>query len=94
MSSRTLLIEIGCEELPSSSLRQLGEGLLDVVTTKLAALGLEHGEARWFAAPRRLAVLIADLVEQAPDEQREALGPPVAQATGPAPRRASRRNRA
>jgi glycyl-tRNA synthetase beta chain len=80
MSSRTLLIEIGCEELPSSSLRQLGEGLLDVVTAKLAAQGLEHGEARWFAAPRRLAVRIDALREQAPDQEREALGPPVAQA--------------
>ncbi|WP_439106627.1 glycine--tRNA ligase subunit beta [Congregibacter sp.] len=80
MSQQSLLLEIGCEELPSSSLEQLGVALHEQLIAKLAEKGLSHGETHWFAAPRRLAVLIDDLIDQAPDESREALGPPLAQA--------------
>lgn len=77
MNRRTLTVELGCEELPSSCLKQLGEDFLRLVTEKLAAQSLEHGEARFFATPRRLAVQIDDLIEAAPEQQREALGPPL-----------------
>jgi glycyl-tRNA synthetase beta chain len=80
VSKHPLLIEIGCEELPSSALRELGEGLLALVQSKLANLRLEHGAARWFATPRRIAVVIDAVQETAPEQQREALGPPLAQA--------------
>jgi glycyl-tRNA synthetase beta chain len=80
VSARSLLLEIGCEELPSTSLRSLGEGLQRVVTDALASRGLAHGAVRWFATPRRLAVHIEALEEEAPSEEREALGPPLAQA--------------
>ncbi len=80
MKQRPLLVEIGCEELPSSSLKQLGESLERCLLAQLASEGLSHGSSRWLASPRRLAVIVEDLVEQAPDESREALGPPVAQA--------------
>ena len=78
--SDSVLIEIGCEELPSSCLKQLGIALKDLTTAKLAALKLDHGDVHWYAAPRRLAVLVKDVPEQGPDENQEALGPPVAQA--------------
>ena len=80
MSHRDLLLEIGCEELPSSSLLQLGEALGELLPAKLAALNLDHGQVTWFAAPRRLAVRVTALTEQADDKHKEALGPPVAQA--------------
>ncbi|EED32044.1 glycyl-tRNA synthetase, beta subunit [gamma proteobacterium NOR5-3] len=80
MSHQPLLLEIGCEELPSSSLEQLGIALHANVVAKLAEKGLSHGASHWFAAPRRLAVLVDDLVDQGADETKEALGPPVAQA--------------
>lgn len=80
MNHRPLLVEIGCEELPSSSLRSLGENLLSLVVDKLGERGLKHGASRWLASPRRLAVLIDELVEQGDDEAIELLGPPVAQA--------------
>lgn len=79
-ATRTLLIEIGCEELPSSSLRTLGVALDDLVGKKLAERKLAHGASRWFATPRRLAVVVEGLQEQAPTQVREALGPPVDQA--------------
>lgn len=78
--SQPLLLEIGCEELPSSSLEQLGIALREQLLRHLADKGLSHGASHWFAAPRRLGVLVEDLVEQADDETREALGPPLAQA--------------
>ncbi|WOJ97434.1 glycine--tRNA ligase subunit beta [Congregibacter brevis] len=78
--SQPLLLEIGCEELPSSSLEQLGRALHEQIIRQLADKGLSHGNSQWFAAPRRLAVLVEELVEKAADESKEALGPPVAQA--------------
>ena len=61
-------------------MEQLGIALHDNLVAKLAEKGLSHGASRWFAAPRRLAVLIEDLVDQGADETKEALGPPLAQA--------------
>jgi glycyl-tRNA synthetase beta chain len=80
MSARSLLLEIGCEELPSSCLRQLGEALHTGLGERLREAGLSFDSASWFASPRRLAVLVYALSEQAPDLSREALGPPLAQA--------------
>lgn len=78
--SHTLLLEIGCEELPSSSLKALGEGLHQTLLAQLAERELSHGDSRWFATPRRLAVLVEALADKAPDREQESLGPPVAQA--------------
>ena len=80
MKRRALLLEVGCEELPSSSLRALGEGLGTVLNSKLLDRGLSFGDLRWYASPRRLAVTVGELVEQAPDEARQTLGPPLARA--------------
>ena len=82
MNSRSLLIEIGCEELPSSSLKKLGVAMGEVVSQKLDELKLEHGTVQWFAAPRRLAVHVAELQEQAADEEQEALGTASRQSAG------------
>lgn len=80
MSGQTLLLEIGCEELPSSSLRALGEGLEKTLLAQLAERDLAHGASRWFATPRRLAVQIQAVADKAPDKEQESLGPPLAQA--------------
>ncbi|MEM9313035.1 MAG: glycine--tRNA ligase subunit beta [Pseudomonadota bacterium] len=80
MSERSLLLEIGCEELPSSSLKDLGEALERLMLAKLSSLRLSYAGSHWFATPRRIAVRIDALAEHAPAEHREALGPPVVQA--------------
>lgn len=80
MSTRPLLLEIGCEELPSSALYDLGDNLHRALLAQLEDRRLSYGASRWFATPRRLAVLVEDLAEQAPDRERESLGPPLAQA--------------
>lgn len=80
MSTETLLIELGTEELPPKALQTLGRAFRDEVVQGLRQRELGHGAVRWFATPRRLAVLIAELQLTAPDRQTELLGPPAERA--------------
>ena len=77
MSTETLLIELGTEELPPRALKSLGEAFSDGILQGLAARHLEHGEVRSFASPRRLAILIEALQLQAADQAQEVFGPPA-----------------
>jgi len=80
MTTDTLLVELGTEELPPKSLKSLGLAFRDGVVTGLAQRDLEHGEVQWFASPRRLAVVIRDVQLRAEDKQVELLGPPTERA--------------
>jgi len=77
MSTDTLLVELGTEELPPKSLQSLGLAFRDGIVKGLQERQLGFGEVQWFASPRRLAVLIEAVQLQAPDQAVEALGPPV-----------------
>ena len=77
MSTETLLVELGTEELPPKALKSLGIAFRDGIIQGLAQRDLGHGEVQWFASPRRLAVLISDVLLQAADQEVETLGPPV-----------------
>jgi glycyl-tRNA synthetase beta chain len=76
--ARSLLIEIGTEELPPIGLPGLSKALTESIVQGLAGAGIAHGEVRSFATPRRLGVLIAACRVQAPDRSIERRGPPVA----------------
>lgn len=78
MSVRSLLLEIGTEELPPVGLPGLSAALAGNIAKGLAAAGIAHGEVRRFATPRRLAVLVESCAERAPDRQLERRGPPLA----------------
>ena len=80
MSTETLLVELGTEELPPKALKTLGLAFRDGIVRGLTERKLGFGEIQWFATPRRLAVLISEVQLQAPDETVETLGPPVASA--------------
>lgn len=80
MSADTLLIEIGTEELPPTSLRALGESLHNELLARLDEQRIVHGASRWFASPRRLAVSIDALDATQPDSTVEKLGPAVSAA--------------
>ncbi|MEZ4366932.1 MAG: glycine--tRNA ligase subunit beta [Kofleriaceae bacterium] len=82
MASRTLLFEIGCEEVPAKMLARALAELPAQVTAALAAARLTHGEVKAMGAPRRLAIVVADLVEQQPDLSERVVGPPVGAAFG------------
>ena len=67
--SANLLIEVFTEELPPKSLRRLGDAFSDGIFSSLKSAGLttDSSKATGFATPRRLAVLITDVLNQAPD---------------------------
>ena len=56
MTTETLLVELGTEELPPKSLKALGLAFRDGIVAGLAERELDHGAVHWFATPRRLAV--------------------------------------
>jgi glycyl-tRNA synthetase beta chain len=80
MSEKTFLVEIGTEELPPKALRSLAESFAANVTAELDAANLAHGEVKWFAAPRRLALKISNLAESQPDREVEKRGPAISAA--------------
>src|SRR3954469_10087470 len=67
----TLLVEIGCEELPASACREAERQLPELAR---GILGVEP--TRVFVTPRRLAVLAVDVPAQTEDQWLK--GPPVA----------------
>ncbi|HEV8096183.1 MAG TPA: glycine--tRNA ligase subunit beta, partial [Burkholderiales bacterium] len=75
----TLLVEVLTEELPPKSLVLLGEVFADEIANGLIRHQLKQGEPnwRWFATPRRLAVLIPGVLASAADRSTEVTGPPV-----------------
>jgi glycyl-tRNA synthetase beta chain len=80
MTQQTFLVEIGTEELPPKALRSLAEAFAANFTAELDNAGLEHGEVKWFAAPRRLALKVAKLSAAQADREVEKRGPAIAQA--------------
>ncbi|MBB6340719.1 glycyl-tRNA synthetase beta chain [Pseudomonas fluvialis] len=77
MSAHDFLVELGTEELPPKALKSLGEAFLAGVEKGLKAAGLSYQSARYYAAPRRLAVLVEALASQQPDRTVNLDGPPV-----------------
>src|SRR5215210_8471326 len=67
----TLLLEIGCEELPAGACRE-AEAQLPVLSER----ELGAAPTQVFVGPRRLALLFEDIAEQTPDEWIK--GPPEA----------------
>ncbi|WP_156293458.1 glycine--tRNA ligase subunit beta [Serratia oryzae] len=80
MTQQTFLVEIGTEELPPKALRSLAESFAANFTAELDNAGLEHGAVSWFAAPRRLALKVANLSAAQADREVEKRGPAIAQA--------------
>jgi glycyl-tRNA synthetase beta chain len=64
-----LLIELLTEELPPKSLRRLGDAFSDGIFNALKTAGLltTDSKATGYATPRRLAVHVTDVMNQAPD---------------------------
>jgi len=67
----SLLLEIGCEELPAAACREAGAQLPDLAEREIGIAPTEL-----FVGPRRLAVFFQDVPGRTPDEWVK--GPPVA----------------
>ena len=74
------LVELGTEELPPKALLSLSESFRQGLVSRVEAAGLAHGQVDAFATPRRLAVRIAALALQAPEQKLQRRGPPVSAA--------------
>ncbi|MBV0933779.1 glycine--tRNA ligase subunit beta [Marinobacterium weihaiense] len=75
MSQHDFLVELGTEELPPKALKTLSGAFLNGITAGLDAAGIGYAEARPYAAPRRLAVLLSGIQLQQPDRPIEKRGP-------------------
>lgn len=78
MDGRTdLLLEIGCEEIPSSFILPALERMEAVFREFCAQNRIEHGEVKTCATPRRLALTAADVAETQAEKVEEIKGPPA-----------------
>ncbi len=82
MSNKTkdLLIEIGTEELPPTTLNKLSNAFYNGVKEGFEKADLSFSNIKKFAAPRRLALLVSDLDVKQKDKNIERRGPAIAAA--------------
>jgi len=73
----TLLVELQTEELPPKSLQKLGEAFADQIVAEIVRHRLKTRDPKRqvFATPRRLGVLIADVLERASESHHSFEGP-------------------
>nr|WP_309544649.1 glycine--tRNA ligase subunit beta [Alkalilimnicola ehrlichii] len=72
---RDLLIELGTEELPPKALRKLSEAFCEEVVKQLQDADIGFTDAKAYASPRRLAILLSKVAEKQPDRALERKGP-------------------
>ena len=77
MTTASLLIEVGTEELPPKALRALMDAFAAGVVTSLDGYHVVHGAVKAFATPRRLAVIVKDVADRVEPVARIEKGPPV-----------------
>ena len=77
MTTETLLIELGTEELPPKSLKTLATAFYDNIKSQLDSNNLTYSDIKWFATPRRFSVQVFDLIEKQEDKTVEKRGPAV-----------------
>ncbi|WP_350560104.1 glycine--tRNA ligase subunit beta [Psychrobacter sp. CAL346-MNA-CIBAN-0220] len=73
----TILFELGCEELPPKSLKNLRDALQNSVTEQLVEANISFDGMKAFAAPRRLALQIHGIAEKQPDRTEQKRGPAI-----------------
>jgi len=81
MSTDTLLIELGTEELPPKALKKLSDAFTKELLSGLLEAQLinqnDADQARPFATPRRLALSVGNVIAAQPDQTIERRGPAV-----------------
>lgn len=75
-TSAPFLIEIGTEELPASFVAPALENLRRLAETFFKAHRLSHGTMKTMGTPRRLALIVSELVPQQASMTQEVMGPP------------------
>lgn len=73
---RSLLVEVGCEELPYHLTRAAITYISQAFCASLKSLEIAYSEPELFVTPRRLAMLFGEVEEQGPSKEVEEKGPP------------------
>ena len=76
-TKKSLLIELGTEELPPKALDELAAAFANGIGDGLKKRGVDTdiGSAKTYCSPRRLAVLIPGVGAEQPPQKSEVLGP-------------------
>ena len=77
MTAQNLLLELGTEELPPKALRKLAEALCSNFTALLKKEDLSFDSIKWYATPRRLALIVTALADKQEDKTIEVKGPAI-----------------
>lgn len=77
MPLKDAVLEIGCEEIPSSYIRPAMDQMRSTAQTLLAESRLSARAIRCYSTPRRLALTFEGLPEMQEDVVQEVTGPPV-----------------
>lgn len=80
--AKDFLFEIGCEELPASSLVAVAEAIETNINKQLQHYGLIYETTRLYFTPRRIAIMVKALQEKQPDRTYEKQGPAESVAFG------------
>ncbi|MBK9493568.1 MAG: glycine--tRNA ligase subunit beta [Xanthomonadales bacterium] len=75
MSSASLLIELGTEELPVKALPELARAFAEGIVGGLDKRGVAHGSVRTLYTSRRLAAWVESVASEQPEQRNEVLGP-------------------
>ena len=75
MSTNTLLIEIGTEELPPTAAKNLSDTFASYVSSQLSESGFTFDQVKPYVTPRRLALIISSISDQQPEQNIERKGP-------------------
>lgn len=71
-----LLIEIGTEEIPSGYIEPALTAFRARLLDRLDAVRIAHGDASVYGTPRRLAVMVENVIDRQPPVTTEMMGPP------------------
>ena len=72
----TLLLEIGTEEIPAGYIEPALASMSQTLLKKMTDLRIDHGNAKVFGTPRRLAVEVKKVATKQTPLSSEVLGPP------------------
>ena len=80
VKKQDLLIEIGTEELPPKSLKNLAITFSEQMCLALRNEELDFSNTNWYATPRRLSLLVTDLDITQKDKEHQRRGPSLSAA--------------
>lgn len=75
--AKDLLFEIGTEEIPARFMAGALSQLESIAKNKFSELRIGHGEIQVMGTPRRMALIVRNLVEEQADKNSENKGPSI-----------------